>query len=826
MNSPTSNGVLATALSYAARGWPVVPLHSTLPTPCRDAEPVRQCSCGNHRCSSPGKHPRTRNGLKDASTDPEAIASWWRRWPRANVGIVTGAAAGIIAIDVDPRHGGDESLAALEAEHGELMPTLEAATGGGGRHLIYRHPGGKLANRANVRPGIDVRGDGGYVVAAPSVHASGRLYAWPDGSGPDEREVGELPGWLHELLTRPEPVPGSAAPAARNGDGLGRLMKDAGQYVANAAGATEGGRNQAAFNLAGHLVAFVTDSGDTLTECQIINLLRPWNHRNTPPLGEAELVAAARSAMTNGTPRAAHEVRTAPRSVPRPATRTPKPGEAPELLPFVPFPVDALPEPVGAFVGKAARAIGCDASLVALPVLAGMASAIGNTRRLQLKRGWTEPAIIWAVMVGDSGTLKSPALELALRPIRKRQRDAMKRHAQAMRPHAAELAQYERAMTRWRSTKDDSDPPAKPAEPVPDRCYCDDVTIEALAALLLNQFRGLLAVRDELAGWFGAFDRYAQGKGGGDAAKWLEMHGGRPVMVDRKSGNPRTIYIPHAAVSVTGGIQPDTLRRALGTEHKDNGLAARLLLTCPPRRPKKWTEADIDPRTEAAIESIFDRLYDLQPDTDDEGEPQPRIVTLTPEGKAAWVRFVNEHGVEHAELTGELSAAWSKLEGYAARLALVLHFIRWAANDPTLQSPEAVDEASITAGVKLSRWFGHEARRVYTILAETDDERDRRRLVELIGRKGGAVTARELMQSSHQYRTADDAEAALAELVKAGFGRWEDREPTAKGGRPTRVFRLNEGTGCLRNPHKTEETTGFVDVSAHDDGDGRERGEQ
>lgn len=818
MNTPTDNGFLTAALDYAAHGWPVIPLHRAT---------RGKCSCGKADCSSPGKHPRTRNGLKDASTDPATIDKWWRTWPAANVGIVTGAAAGIIVIDIDPRHGGHESLAALETEHGELTPTLEAATGGGGRHLIYRHPGGKLGNRSNVRPGIDVRGDGGYIVAAPSIHASARRYAWPDGGGPDEREPSELPGWLHELLTRPEPAPRPAAPAARNGDALARLMQDAGWYVANAAGATEGGRNTAAFSLAGHLAAFVTDTGEKLTECQIIDLLRPWNHRNTPPLVEAELVATARSGMMNGTPRAAHEVRTAPRLIPHPAARTPKPDEAPELLPFVPFPVDALPEPVGSFVGKAARAIGCDPSFVALPLLAGMASAIGNTRRLQLKRGWTEPAILWAVMVGDSGTLKSPALELALRPIRKRQRDAMKRHAQAMEAYAAELAQYERAMSEWKRAKDASDAPEKQAEPVPDRCYCDDVTIEALAGLLVNQFRGLLAVRDELAGWFGAFDRYAQGKGGGDAAKWLELFGGRPVMVDRKSGNPRTIFIPHAAVSVTGGIQPDTLRRALGTEHKENGLAARLLLTCPPRRPKKWTEADIDPRAEAAIERIFDRLYELQPDTDDDGEPRPRLARMTPAGKAVWIDFYNAHAAEHADLAGELSAVWSKLEGYAARLALVLHFIRWAASDPTLQSPEAVDESSIAAGVKLSRWFGHEARRVYAMLGETDDERDWRRLVELIDRKGGTVTARELQQSSRQYRTADDAEAALAGLVQAGFGRWQDQQPTAKGGRPTRVFRLNEGTGGLRNPHETEETTGFVDVdsvdvAADDAGDGRE----
>ncbi|MCL2330198.1 MAG: DUF3987 domain-containing protein [Phycisphaerae bacterium] len=472
----------------------------------------------------------------------------------------------------------------------------------------------------------------------------------------------------------------------------------------------------------------------------------------------------------------------------------PEPITIPVLAvePFKPFPTDKLPEPVRSFVDKASQAIGCDSSFIALPLLTGLASAIGNTRRIQIKNGWSEPAILWTVIVGDSGTLKSPAIELALRPIRTRQREAMKQHAQAMEAYKAELNQYNRAYEAWKRGKDHSDPPEAPVEPVADRYYCDDVTIEALAALLDKQFRGLLCVRDELAGWFGAFDRYSQGKGGGDVAKWLEMFGGRALMVDRKSGNPRTIYIPYAAVSVTGGIQPETLRRALGAEYKENGLAARLLPACPPRRPKKWTEADIDAETEAAVGNVFHRLYELQPGTNFDGEPIPWLVPMTPTAKAAWIEFYNTHAQEQAELTGDLSAAWSKLEGYAARLALVVHFIRWAACDPTLQSPDAVDETSIAVGVALSRWFGHEARRVYAILAEGDEGREQRRLIELIQCKGGSITTRELQQSSRDYRKSADAEAALSELILAGIGRWEDRNPAPNGGRPTRVFRLSK----------------------------------
>src|SRR5690606_33410788 len=139
---------------------------------------------------------------------------------------------------------------------------------------------------------------------------------------------------------------------------------------------------------------------------------------------------------------------------------------------------------------------------------------------------------------------------------------------------------------------------------------------------------------------------------------------------------------------------------------------------------------------------------DLRPTADDDGDAQPVIVPLSGDGKAAWVDFYNAHGQEQADLAGDLSAAWSKLEGYAARIALVVHLVRWAAGDSTLANADAVDTDSIAAGVKWSRWFGNEARRAYAILSESDEGRGRRRLVELIGRKGGSVTVRELQQTS------------------------------------------------------------------------------
>jgi hypothetical protein len=499
-----------------------------------------------------------------------------------------------------------------------------------------------------------------------------------------------------------------------------------------------------------------------------------------------------------------------------------RPGDADDLA-YRPFPVDTLPEPIRGFVGAGARAIGCDPSYLALPLFTAIAAAIGNTRRLELKRGWSAPAILWGAIVGESGTAKTPAFKLVMRPIRERQRKALERYAGAMERYEAELAIWEKDMAAWKRDKDAAgDPPKKPEAPQAERFIVSDTTVEALAPILLANPRGVLLARDELAGWIGSFDRYAgKGKAGADSANWLSMFNAESIIVDRKTGIPRTIHVSQAAVCVSGGIQPAILQRALGLEHRESGLAARLLLAFPPRNVKRWTEADIDPSAETELVRLFDRLYELQPTASDDGEPRPVLVRLSAEAKTAWTTYYNAHAVEQAELTGDMAAAWSKLEEYAARLALVLHFTRWAAGDPRLTNANVLDLTSMNAGIVLAMWFKHEARRVYAMLEESDAEREQRRLLDWIGRKGGTVTPREVQQGCRWLKEPGTAEAALEELAKAERGTWRDLPTTAQGGRPARVFVQSTPSTVYETPTRTDKTEGFVDVDNVGDSESR-----
>ena len=183
---------IAWAIKYVELGWQVFPCHSI-----RDGK----CSCNKINCSSPGKHPRTTNGLKDGTLERKKIEGWWKMWPDANIAVVTGKVSGLAVLDIDVRDGGPDNLDLIESEFEKLPETLVANTGGSGKHYFFKYPTIGFNNSANnIASGIDTRGDGGYVMVEPSNHISGGVYSWEDYE-PGEIEIAEVPEWVLQKLT-------------------------------------------------------------------------------------------------------------------------------------------------------------------------------------------------------------------------------------------------------------------------------------------------------------------------------------------------------------------------------------------------------------------------------------------------------------------------------------------------------------------------------------------------------------------------------------------------------------------------------------------------
>jgi len=208
-NRQKVNGdIFAAALKYAARGWPVLPLWWP--------RPDGTCACGQpsglkHKI---GKHPiglLVPNGVHGATTDPEMIKRWFAQYPNANVGI---AMRDMLVVDTDHKDGinGADSLRALEQENSALPWTLTADSGSRlGKHRFFSHPGG-VGCAGNFRPKLDIIGNGGYVVAAPSNHISGGRYEWIN----LHTEIATAPAWLIDLLggDRDDAEPGQRSDAA------------------------------------------------------------------------------------------------------------------------------------------------------------------------------------------------------------------------------------------------------------------------------------------------------------------------------------------------------------------------------------------------------------------------------------------------------------------------------------------------------------------------------------------------------------------------------------------------------------------------------------
>ena len=186
--------VTLTALEYAAKGWPVLPLHGI--------DPDGNCTChdpGGPGCV-PGKHPSCRHGVHDATTDTAVIALQFEGHPHRNIGVRTGEH--LVVLDVDPRHGGDDSLHALQRDFDTLPATVKAITGGGGAHYLFDpHGAHDVPNRVGIGSyvGLDFKGENGYFVAVPSLHESGRVYEWATGRAPGQIEIATCPDWLIDL---------------------------------------------------------------------------------------------------------------------------------------------------------------------------------------------------------------------------------------------------------------------------------------------------------------------------------------------------------------------------------------------------------------------------------------------------------------------------------------------------------------------------------------------------------------------------------------------------------------------------------------------------
>lgn len=438
-----------------------------------------------------------------------------------------------------------------------------------------------------------------------------------------------------------------------------------------------------------------------------------------------------------------------------------KQDTAPEPIAYVPFPTELLPDVVRIYVDEHAQAIGIDSAFVALPMLAVLAGSIGQSRRVFIKRNWTEPAILWTATVADVSTGKTPGWQAATEPAQRIER-SLNEHRKLLDQ------QFQQELAEYLAGNKEGNKPTKPTYNT--QLTIDDCTMETLAELHQNNPHGMLLSVDELAGWLRSFDQYRSGKGR-DVQNWLSIHNGKSMQINRKTDGYR-MYLASSAVSVCGTIQPAVAAATLFSEQfVENGFAARVLSAMPPARIVRWSEREVPPQVDEDMYRLVERLYQLAGEQYQLDMFRSIVLPFSDQAKEKFITYLNDTADYAEPLEPALRASWLKLRPAAARFALVFSVIKQLQLHPGGNAIQPVDEQCIVAGIDLAWWFGRELERNYkngTQSSRSDTLESH--LAWIRSNYPSGVDARQLQQGRRSIQSADQARKVLQRLLDAGHG--------------------------------------------------------
>src|SRR5919112_4965736 len=307
-----------------------------------------------------------------------------------------------------------------------------------------------------------------------------------------------------------------------------------------------------------------------------------------------------------------------------------------ELPPASEFPVDPMPAGCRMLISEASEAIGCPPEFVALPMLAVLASAIDNSRVVELKPGWEEKAVVFATVIGDPAAKKSPAAKVATRPAKRLQVELRNAYQAKREDYEREMVEHERDKRELR--KAGAADPRPPKEPVMERTVVDDTTVEALSRVLKESPRGVLVAKDELAGWIRGMDQYKASGKGSDRQFWLSAWSSDPITVDRK-GAPEALMVSEPFVGISGGIQPEVLKDL--SRGPEDGMLDRFLGDYPEPVAPGSRYAHITETAELRYADLYKQLRMRHLDSDEFGDLLPQKLVFSPSAKAVLVDAIN-----------------------------------------------------------------------------------------------------------------------------------------------------------------------------------------
>ena len=499
--------------------------------------------------------------------------------------------------------------------------------------------------------------------------------------------------------------------------------------------------------------------------------------------------------------------------IPNPTSAIPNPqsdiGNPNSAIPnpqseILPFPVHIFPPPVADLISAAARSIGCPPDFIAIPVLAVLATAIGNSRHIQVKKGWTEAPTIYSAIVAPPGSKKSPALSAATLPVREIQQAYSLEHKNAQDEYLSKLSAYNIQVELWKKRKpedkDPADQPNPPLEPFMKQIKTNNATIEAIGNLLEQNPRGILFEQDELAAWAKSMNAYRSGKGS-DLEIWLSFWSCIQVIINRAYRKvPQSIDKPH--VTVTGCIQPDLLSDLSGI--KQNGFFDRILFSYPDSVPLHYSTDEISDFLAGAYGDVVKTLFQLQPDIVENQVQVPSLMHFTIPARREWENWNRLHDSEmnNPDLPYYLLGAWSKLQAYMARFILIMQLTSNAVKG--IDSREIHPE-SVLAAAQLLKYFKSHTRKVYDTMYNSEMDGKIGVALNWIKRHDGSATERMMLNNKvGSCKSVAQVRELLQEMVDRQLGVLTSSAPS-HGGRPKVMFTLYN-SAIAQNPSQPNDS--------------------
>ena len=356
------------------------------------------------------------------------------------------------------------------------------------------------------------------------------------------------------------------------------------------------------------------------------------------------------------------------------------------------FPVGIFPDQVANYLNECARTLQNSIDYMSAAMLWVGSLCVGNSIRIEVKKGWQEPATIWLAVVGEAGIGKSPSVNSIIFPLEKINGEERRRFVKRKK----EYDEYQILSKKEKETV------VEVEEPKRTQFIVDDVTIEALINLHSHNQNGVGVFKDELAGWFKDMNKYKEGS---DKEQWLSSWSGKGIAVDRITR--QSDYISKPILPVLGGIQPNVLASFFTEENTDNGFLDRMLFTFPKLKVEPYVEAEIDQNLITFFSDFVQMLYVEMKKIavyNDFGDVDPSIARFDIEAKKEWKRIFNEiTKKQNSDDTTEIiKTMLAKQKSYIPRFALIINTIEAAWEGYDLFN---ITKESILKAEKLSKYF-------------------------------------------------------------------------------------------------------------------------